>query len=156
MGDPLRRWLDYSGVELAKAFASGDLERSPQQRQVGLRPVDAETGKIELVWDVTPLVVTAQGYVHGGYVAMVLDDACCMAGATLDSRFVPMLTLSLYIDYCRPVRSGNSYAVTGEVAYSGNSRRVAKATIVDADGKVFAQATGSVIPNPAFVRPADQ
>jgi uncharacterized protein (TIGR00369 family) len=150
--DPLESWLRLSGIELIRALASGTVPPAPHNEYVGLCPADAGPGRVELTWTPTPAVTNPQGNVHGGYVAMVLDDACCMAGATLTDPFLPMLTLSLHIDYLRPVRPDTTYTVTGDIAHPGKRRMVANAAIQDPTGGLIAQATGSVTPNRAYVR----
>lgn len=144
------RWQSLSGIELIHEIAAGRMPRAPHAEFVGLTMVGASAGRAELTWTPTPSVTNPQGNVHGGYVAMVLDDACCLSAVTLSDRFVPMLTLSLNIDYLRRVRPGESYAVTGDVVHAGKRRTVTRATIADADGKPIAQATGAVTPNLAF------
>lgn len=148
----MESWLEYSGIELVKAFASGEVPPPPQEALVGLRMLDASHGRVDAVWEPTRTVINLAETVHGGYVAMVLDDVCCMAGVTLAERFLPMLTLSLNIDYLRPVRYGTAYTVAGTVAHPGRRRIVANAVISDPDGRPVAQATGSVIPNESFRR----
>ena len=90
------------------------------------------------------------GMVHGGYIAMVLDDTAALSCSTLADRYRPMLTLYLHLDFIRPVAAGDSYALIGEVAHAGATRLVADARIVSAAGKLHARATGSFVPNQAF------
>lgn len=143
-------WQSRSGIDVIKGIASGELPSAPHAARVGLTMVEAVAGRIELTWRPTAEVANPQGNIHGGYVAMVLDDACCMSAVTLQDSFVPMLTLSLNIDYLRVVRPGESYAVTGTVVHAGKRRTVTRATIADTEGSAIAQATGSVTPNLAF------
>jgi uncharacterized protein (TIGR00369 family) len=150
--DPLESWLKLPGIELIKAMAAGTVPLAQHNEHIGLRPADAGSGQATLDWSPTPEVTNPQGNVHGGYVAMVLDDACCLAGATLTDPFLPMLTMSLQIDYLRPVRPATTYTVIGEIAHRGKARMVANAVIRDPAGALIAQATGSVTPNRAYLR----
>lgn len=144
------RWRGMSGIELIKALADGRLPRARHAEFVGIHMVDAASGRVELGWQPSPDLVNAQGTVHGGYIAMVLDDACCLAGGTLNDPFVPMVTLSLHVDYLRPVRPGQRYVVTGTVTHAGRRRVVSTATMTDDQGRAVAQASANVSPNRSF------
>lgn len=146
----LELWRSMSGIELVRALADGRVPLAPHAEFVGYTVARAGSGQVELAWRPAAAVVNPQGNVHGGYVAMVLDDACCMCSATLNDPFVPMLTLSLHIDYLRQIRPDQTYTVTGSVVHPGKRRVVARASIADPDGHLVAQASGSVTPNRAF------
>lgn len=153
--DFMELWQSMSGIDLIKAIAAGRAPRAPHAEFIGLTMAGAGSGRVELRWSPTPEVTNPQGNVHGGYVAMVLDDACCLAAVTLLDPFLPMLTLSLNTDYLRRVRPAESYTVTGTVVHSGRQRTVSRAVLADAAGVPIAQATGSVTPNRAFRPPAE-
>jgi uncharacterized protein (TIGR00369 family) len=146
----LELWRSMSGLELIRAIADGRVPPAPHAKLAGFTVAEAGSGQVELAWRPGAAVTNPQGNVHGGFIAMALDDACCLASATLNDPFVPMLTLSLHIDYLRPVKADRSYAVTGSVLHPGKRRVVARATVADADGRLIAQASGAVTPNQAF------
>jgi uncharacterized protein (TIGR00369 family) len=143
-------WTKLSGLELLQKLADGQGPVPEHARQVGMSIAAAEPGRVELAWRPPRTVGNAAGAIHGGYLAMVLDDAAGLACATMGDRFRPMLTLSLHIDYLRPARPGARYAVAGRVVHAGRTRLVADAEILDGDGRPVARATGSFSPNMAF------
>ncbi|RMI43849.1 PaaI family thioesterase [Actinomadura harenae] len=146
-------WDELSGAELIQAIADG---RFPQvslvDEHIGQTIRSAEPGRISLEWTPGGHLCNPGGTVHGGYVAMILDNASCLAGASTGEHFMPMLTLSLNVDYLRPVLAGRTYTVAGTCVHAGRTRMVANAAITDAEGRVLAQASASVLPNRAFAR----
>jgi uncharacterized protein (TIGR00369 family) len=143
-------WAKLSGLELVREMAAGRQPSTPHAVHVGMSISAAQPGRVELAWRPTAAVSNPGGSVHGGYVAMVLDDAAALACATLGERFRPMLTMSLHIDYLRPARPGAAYVATGTVIHAGRSRLIADAEIVDGEGRPLARATGSFVPNGSF------
>lgn len=144
-------WGRLSAVEMIEAMRDGELPRWPQDELIGLWVAGVKPGVVELRWELTPEACNPAGAAHGGYIAMALDNAVCMAAASLGERFVPQLTLSLNIDYLRAVLPGTSYTVRAEVVHPGKSRTVVNGSITDPDGRVAAQAHAAVTGNRAFM-----
>lgn len=148
-----RMWNELSGAELIRAIADGRFPHvSAVDGHIGQTIRSAEPGRIELGWDPGEHLTNPGGIVHGGYVAMILDNASCLAGTSTCEHFMPMLTLNLNVDYLRPVQAGRTYTVTGTCVHPGRTRMVANAAILDENGRVLAQASASVLPNQAFAR----
>jgi uncharacterized protein (TIGR00369 family) len=142
-------WGRTSAVELLREMAAGNVPPPPHTLHIGLTIAAVETGRIEMVWLPTASLLNPGGVVHGGYVAMALDDAAGLSCATLGDHFRPMLTLGLRIDFVRPVRAGRRYRLIGEVAHTGGTRCIADARVLDGD-KLMARASGSFVPNQSF------
>ncbi len=149
-------WNELSGAQMLRAIADGRVPSAPHNDHLNLRISEVEPGNVTMTWEPTAAVANPAGVVHGGYVAMTLDDAVCLAGASFGERFYPMLTLNLNIDYLRAVLPGATYTVTSELVHPGNRRMVSNARVLDAEGAVAAQATGSITPNRAYVEKAQQ
>ncbi|WP_245667422.1 PaaI family thioesterase [Actinomadura macra] len=152
-GDAVELWNTLSGAELIQAMSDG---RFPQISDINdyIRQVivSAEPGRVEISWTPHEGLCNPGGTVHGGYIAMILDNAVCLAASSTCEHFMPMLTLNLNIDYLRAVSAGETYTVTGTSVHPGSTRMVATAVIADARGRPVAQASGSVLPNRAFAR----
>jgi uncharacterized protein (TIGR00369 family) len=146
-------WNTLSGVELIRAIGDG---RFPEVSHVAthVRQViaGAEPGRVEISWTPTEELCNPGGTVHGGYIALILDNAVCLAGASTCEVFMPMLTLSLSVDYVRPVLAGETHTVVGVCVHPGRTRMLCNATVTDAGGRLVAQATASVTANQAFAR----
>ncbi|GAA4240349.1 PaaI family thioesterase [Actinomadura meridiana] len=145
-------WNTLSGAELLQAMADGTVpEISHVSRHLRQIVTGAEPGRVDISWTPTADLCNPGNVVHGGYIAMILDNAACMAASSTFERFTPMLTLSLNVDYLRAVNADETYTVTGTCLHPGSTRMVSNALIHDAEGRPVAQATASVIPNKAFM-----
>ncbi|GAA2573005.1 PaaI family thioesterase [Actinomadura fulvescens] len=146
-------WNSLSGAELIQAMGDGRFpELSNVDEHLGQRIVAAEPGRVELAWTPGEHLCNPAGGVHGGYIAMILDNTVCFAGASTGAHFVPQLTLNLTIDYLRGVQAGETYTVVGTCVKPGRTRLVSTALITDVQGRPVAQASGSTVPNQAFAR----
>jgi uncharacterized protein (TIGR00369 family) len=79
------------------------------------------------------------GYLHGGIIATLLDEA--MSKATR-ARGLTTMTRHLEVDYLRPVPSGVQLRVEGRVVRSEGRKHWVESGILDADGTVLAQGKG--------------
>ncbi|MFB4316974.1 PaaI family thioesterase [Actinomadura sp. 21ATH] len=146
-------WNTLTGAELIQAMGEGRFpEISDINRHIGQRIRRAEPGLIEIDWRPGEHLTNPGGTVHGGYIAMILDNAVCLAGSSTGELFMPMLTLSLNVDYLRGVQAGAAYTVTGTCVHPGRTRLVSNAVITDERGRPVAQASAAVVPNQAFAR----
>ncbi|TDD37708.1 PaaI family thioesterase [Actinomadura sp. KC06] len=134
-------------------MADGEFpEISDINQHIGQVITSAEPGRIVISWTPSEQLCNPGGTVHGGYIAMILDNAVCLAATSTCEHFMPMLTLNLNVDYLRAVRTGETFTVTGTCVHAGGTRMVSNAAIADARGRTLAQASASVIPNKAFAR----
>lgn len=146
-------WNTLSGADFVRAMAGHQLPGfSDISDFIGQRVRDAEHGRVEIAWTPGEKLCNPGGGVHGGYIAMILDNAVCLAASSTGERFTPMLTLNLNIDYLRGVKPDVTYTVTGTCVHPGGTRMVSNAVITGTDGRPVAQASASVIPNRAFTR----
>jgi uncharacterized protein (TIGR00369 family) len=144
-------WETADAAEFLRAVGEGRAPRSPHQEHVGLRIADAEPGSVELEWLPKAHICNRAGIVHGGYLAIVLDDAAGLAAASLGDRFIPMLTMDLRIEYLRPALPDRPYRAIGTIVHAGRTRLVADGRVEDADGTLLARASGSFTPNRTFM-----
>jgi uncharacterized protein (TIGR00369 family) len=146
-------WNTLTGAELIQAIGEGRFpEISEINGHIGQRIRRCEPGRVEIGWRPGEGLTNPGGTVHGGYIAMILDNAVCLAGSSTGERFLPMLTLNLNVDYLRGVQAGQEYTVTGTCVHPGRTRLVANAVVTDAAGRPAAQASASVVANRAFAR----
>ncbi|GAA2418738.1 PaaI family thioesterase [Actinomadura vinacea] len=146
-------WDTLTGAELIQAMADGRyVEPSDIITFIGQAAKHAEPGRVELEWRPGEQLSNAAGSVHGGYIAMVLDNAACLAGSSTCDRFIPMITLNLNVDYLRGVSAGETYTVVGTCVHPGRTRLVSNAVVTDARGRPVAQASAALVPNQAFAR----
>jgi uncharacterized protein (TIGR00369 family) len=82
------------------------------------------------------------GYLHGGIIATLLDEAMSKAVRT---RGTVAMTRHMEVEYLRPVRSGSPIRVEGRVMRSDGRKNWLEAKIVDEGGVVLAEAKGVFI-----------
>jgi uncharacterized protein (TIGR00369 family) len=86
------------------------------------------------------------GSVHGGYAATLLDSAC---GCAVHSRLTATqayTTLELKVAYHKPItRETGLLRAEGRVVSIGRRAAFAEATLVDAEGRLYASATSTLL-----------
>ncbi len=82
------------------------------------------------------------GYLHGGIIATLLDEAMSKAIRVLGT---PSVTRRMEVEYLLPVPSGAPLRVEGLVVRSQGRRHWTEAVILDKEGKALAQAKGLFI-----------
>jgi uncharacterized protein (TIGR00369 family) len=79
------------------------------------------------------------GYLHGGVIATLLDEAMAKAVRTLGK---PAMTRNMEVDYRRPVPSCVPIRIEGRVVRSELFKHWAEASILNAQGTVLAHGKG--------------
>jgi len=82
------------------------------------------------------------GYLHGGIIATLLDEAMSKANR---AQGVTAMTRQMQVEYLRPVPSGAPIRIEGRVTRSEGRKHWAEAEIQSADGILLAHATGLFI-----------
>jgi uncharacterized protein (TIGR00369 family) len=79
------------------------------------------------------------GYLHGGIIATMLDEAMSKAVRTLG---IMALTAQMEIDYLRPVPSGKPFRLEGRLLHSEGRKHWAEAIITNGKGSTMAKSKG--------------
>jgi uncharacterized protein (TIGR00369 family) len=82
------------------------------------------------------------GYLHGGIIATLLDEAMSKANR---AHGVTAMTRQMQVDYLRPVPSGVTNHIRGWVTRSEGRKHWTSAQIESSEGVVLAKATGLFI-----------
>ena len=82
------------------------------------------------------------GYLHGGIIATLLDEAMSKA---VRARGLTAMTGRMEIDYLRPVPSGGHLRMEGRIVRSEGRKHWTEARILNARGTALAQAKGLFI-----------
>ncbi|MGH9606708.1 MAG: PaaI family thioesterase [Terracidiphilus sp.] len=102
----------------------------------------AEDGSVVCHATVADTFEGPRGYLHGGIVATLLDEA--MSKAVRAKGFTAM-TRHIEVDYLRPTPSGAAIRIEGRTVQSDGRKHRTEARIVDAGGATLAQAKGLFI-----------
>ena len=113
---------------------------------LGISFVEIEEGRA--VFEGVPglHVYNPLGVVHGGYAAALLDSAC---GVSVQSRLGPAqshTTLELKVAFHRAITADTGRVrAEGQVVSLGRRAGFAEARLTDADGRLYASATSSLL-----------
>jgi uncharacterized protein (TIGR00369 family) len=124
------------GVTDAVPFAN---MRNRRHGLLGYEVVEMKDGVSRLVWEPGEQLVNPIGYVHGGFVATVIDDACGSAIMSMLDRVQPFPTINMHIDFVRSIKVGARYYVSGKVLRMGRRVTLVDCVIENEDGELLAR-----------------
>lgn len=99
----------------------------------------AEVGTIVCQVIVPDTYEGPKGFVHGGIVATLMDEAMSKA---VRAQGLHAMTRHMEVDYLRPVPSSTPIRLEGLYVRSEGRKHWTEARILDADGKVLAKSQG--------------
>ena len=135
--------IPHGLAQLRGMMASG--QGAPIARTMGFTLAAAEPGRVVFEGAPGQNVYNPIGTVHGGYAATLLDSAC---GCAVHSRLEEgqgYTTLELKVAYHRALTDGMTVRAEGRVVTMGRRAAFAEATLVDADGRLCASATSTLL-----------
>ncbi len=140
-------WESLGGLDVLMAQLAGKFPAPPVHHLTGLTLTDACEGETSFTMPASQwLCAPPRGRVQGGFVAMLGDAALCGA---IQSRLPPNIALApidLKVNYLRPLPADGRVArADGRVVNLGRRVAVAEATVLDADERPIAVATGSAL-----------
>ncbi|GAC1652666.1 MAG: hypothetical protein NVS9B1_00550 [Candidatus Dormibacteraceae bacterium] len=110
----------------------------------GITVTTVEAGHVVLEFEASEKHHQPNGVVQGGVLTAVADAAMGMAGMTMQEVGWANTTIELKINFLRPIIAGTVRA-EGRVIRQGRSVIFTEATVTNAEGKVAARATSSVL-----------
>jgi uncharacterized protein (TIGR00369 family) len=120
------------------------LARQPFSALVGARLDVFEPGKAELSLPVSPQLLQQDGFVHGGVLSYLADNALTYAGGSVLGR---VLTSEFKINYLRPAANGERLVAVATVLASGKTQAVCRCDVFLETGnewKLCAAAQGTI------------
>lgn len=124
-------------------FGRSVLARQPFSVLTGAELVRLEPGRAELALDVRDNLKQQHGFVHGGVISYLADNAITFAAGSL---FGDSLTLELKTNYLRPAL-GERLVARAEVAHAGRRHAVVRCELLARSGdeeRLCAVALGTV------------
>lgn len=151
--DPLvtaARGLELSGIEFLRAIKDGELAPPPIASLLGFRIDEVGEGEVWFSVDPDESLYNPIGMVHGGVAGTLLDTVTGCAAQTTLPAGTAYSTIELKVSYLRPIRAGSGPLVAhGWVTKPGRRVAFAEGDIRDADGKVVATGSSSLLVMPA-------
>ncbi len=140
-------WERLSGLEVLRAQLAGELPSPPVHHLVGITLTSVERGGATFELPTSEwLCAPARGRVQGGAVALLGESALSAAIQTTLPPGAALAPIDLKVNYLRPLRAdGRRATAHGNIVHAGRRLAVANASIVDADGRQVAVATGSAM-----------
>ena len=115
-------------------------------RTLGIDLVEASEGHSVFEGIPGEMHYNPMGGVHGGYAATLLDSACGIAVHTLLQPGQTFTTLELKVSYLRGMsRDTGPVRAEGRVIQMGRRAAFAEAEIKDAQGRIMATATSTLL-----------
>lgn len=133
------------GLQQLQAMLAGKL-RAPMAEKLGFDLVELERGRVVFEGKPDRSVYNPLGSVHGGYASTLLDSAC---GIAVHSTLGPNrghTSLDLKVSFVRGLNEqSGTVRATGTVISVGRRVAFAEATLHDAQGRLCATATSTLL-----------
>jgi len=135
-----------TGLEYLQKIAAGEYANVPIADHLGFHIHSVDKGCVTLVGRPDERSYNLLRTVHGGWTAAILDTAMALSNLTLLSADQTFTTLDIRINYLRPLtlETGDVFA-KGAVLQSGRRVAYCEARLEDAQGKLLAHGTGSLL-----------
>ena len=149
-------WDGTPGVEAVRRIAEGTL-RPPVSLLFDWRGVEAREGEFTMAMPASPWLCNAFGVLYGGVTALFADVAMTLAVGTTVPAATAYSPLDMTVHFLRPIIPGGELFARARVGHRGRTIAVVSCEIVDAKGKLMAQASGStlILPGRAWERPVN-
>lgn len=120
------------------------LARQPFSQMVGASLDAFEPGSAQLSLPLAPQLLQQDGFVHGGVLAYLADNALTYAGGSLLGA---VLTSEFKINYVRPARDADRLVAVATVEGSGRTQAVCRCDVFlekDGERRLCAAAQGTI------------
>jgi uncharacterized protein (TIGR00369 family) len=113
--------------------------------EVGFRidEVRSRRGTVTVTGTVERRHLNINGVVHGGVYATILDTAMGASVVSVLSEGETTATTSLYVEFLRAAREGETLSARGEVLRRGRHIAFAEGNLYGSDGRRYSQAHGT-------------
>jgi uncharacterized protein (TIGR00369 family) len=115
--------------------------RGGRSSLLGYRMVEMGAGRSVVSWTPGDNVGNPMGFVHGGFVGVMIDDVAGMALSSLLTDWRAFPTASLHVDFLRGIRVGDTVDCRGFVVRAGRRLTVADTMVHDGSGQLLARGT---------------
>ena len=140
------RMAAHSGLELMQLMARGEIPPPPIADTLGFRLVEAERGRALFECEPAEYHYNPIGVAHAGLAVTLLDSAMgCAFVSTLEPG-IAWTTLELKANFTRALtRDTGTVRCIGTVVHPGRTAATTEARIEDAQGRLCAHATSTIL-----------
>ena len=135
-----------SGLEFMRALLDGTVPPPPIITLMNMQLTEVDVGKVTFTCEPDESHYNPIGTVHGGFVCTVLDSVAGCAVQTTLPKGQGYTSLEIKVNYVRPLtlESGVLTAV-GTVVKPGSRAAFAEGVVMDAEGRVIATASSTLL-----------
>ena len=134
-----------NGLELMQAMLDGMIPPPGISITIPMQGVSVASGKVVFQARADDRHLNPLGAVHGGFAATVMDTVTGCAVHTLLGAGEGYGTIDLNVKMMRPVPRDVDLVAEGSVINISRSLAVSEGTLKDADGKLYAHATATLM-----------
>ena len=143
---PLGEMAELTGLEVMRRMIAGELPQPPIAWTLDFRLVEAERGRVVFECEPAEFHYNPIGAVHGGLACTLLDSALGCAGHSTLPPDVGYTSVDLNVRYLRPITHASGLLrATGRVVKGGRRVIFTEGELTDAEGRVVATATSSLL-----------
>jgi uncharacterized protein (TIGR00369 family) len=106
------------------------------QALLGYRVTSRDNGEVHAEWTPTEQIGNPMGFVHGGFVGVMVDELAGIAVATALVVAGAFPTATMHVEYVRGIRLGETHSCVGRVVRIGRGLSFAEAEIRDGQGRL--------------------
>jgi uncharacterized protein (TIGR00369 family) len=141
-----RRALSMRGLDFLRAMIAGEVSAPPIVVLMDMTLVRADEGDVEFACEPGESHYNPIGAVHGGFACTVLDSAAgCAVQSTLPAG-LGYTSLDLTVSYVRAITAASgTLTAVGRVVKPGKRVAFAEAELRDADGRIVATASSTLL-----------
>jgi uncharacterized protein (TIGR00369 family) len=143
---PLGEMAGLTGLEVMRRMIAGELPQPPIAWTLDFRLVEAERGRVVFECEPAEFHYNPIGTVHAGLASTLLDSAMGCAFVTTLDPLVGWTTLELKANFTRAltVETGLVRCI-GTIIHPGRRVATTEARIEDAQGRLCAHATSTIL-----------
>ena len=142
----LARASGLSGLDVMRMVAAGELAQPPIATTLDFRLVEVERGRAVFECEPAEFHYNPIGTVHAGLASTLLDSAMGCAFVTTLDEVVGWTTLELKANFTRPLTAETGLVrCVGTVVHPGRTVATTEARIEDAEGRLYAHGTSTIL-----------
>jgi uncharacterized protein (TIGR00369 family) len=135
-----------AGLDALRAMMAGELPPPPIAQTLGFDLIEVERGRATFTAEPAEFHYNPIGVVHGGLALTLLDSAMGCAVQSLLDAGVAYTTLEVKANFVRPLTTDTGLVrCTGTVVHAGRTVATAEGRIEDADGRLYAHGTSTLL-----------
>ena len=135
-----------TGLQRLQGSLNGTLPWAPIAEGMNFHMVEVEDGRVVFDGEPGEQHLNPMGWVHGGWAMTLIDSACGCAGFSTLPVGINFTTLETKVSFTRAVNPGGGVLrTTGTVVSRGRSIITTEAHMTDADGRLVAHGTSTLM-----------